>query len=114
MSFIITEYKLQTKRKENWRERIFYRWRFNSLFPLKTKTVLWERKNFNPLEEESKVYQPKSWSELTWVKNFEEFCEYIKEKGLPNHICFEKDSPSRQWLIKYCLENKLKIPNFTE
>ena len=70
------------------------------------------------------------------VRSFNEFVSYIEEKGLPEFISFDHDLDydhyklenqqdidyekmeiktgfhAAQWLINYCAENKLKLPNF--
>ena len=70
------------------------------------------------------------------VRSFNEFVSYIEEKGLPEFISFDHDLDydhyklenqqdidyekmeiktgfhAAQWLINYCADNKLKLPNF--
>jgi hypothetical protein len=70
------------------------------------------------------------------VRSFNEFVSYIEENGLPEFISFDHDLDfehyklenqqdidyekmeiktgfhAAQWLINYCAENKLKLPNY--
>lgn len=70
------------------------------------------------------------------VRSFNEFVSYIEENGLPEFISFDHDLDfehyklenqqdidyekmeiksgfdAAQWLINYCADNKLKLPNF--
>ncbi len=70
------------------------------------------------------------------VRSFNEFVSYIEEKGLPEFISFDHDLDydhyklenqqdidyekmeiktgfhAAQWLINYCADNKLKLPNY--
>ncbi len=70
------------------------------------------------------------------VRSFNEFVSYIEENGLPELISFDHDLDfehyklenqqdidydkmeiktgfhAAQWLINYCADNKLKLPNF--
>ena len=58
-----------------------------------------------------------------WVKNFDEFKEYIDKYGLPRVICFDHDLGETGknerngltcaiYLIEYCLNNNLDIPKY--
>lgn len=70
------------------------------------------------------------------VRSFNEFVSYIEEKGLPEFISFDHDLDydhyklenqqdidydkmeiksgfhAAQWLVNYCTDNKLKLPNY--
>ena len=70
------------------------------------------------------------------VRSFNEFVSYIEEKGLPEFISFDHDLDfehyklenqqdidydkmeiktgfhAAQWLVNYCADNKLKLPNY--
>jgi hypothetical protein len=70
------------------------------------------------------------------VRSFNEFVSYIEENGLPEFISFDHDLDfdhyklenqqdieyekmeiktgfhAAQWLINYCAENKMKLPNY--
>ena len=58
--------------------------------------------------------------EFIWVKNFEEFTEYIVRNGLPDFVSFDHDlgkglkkgAECAVWLKKYCLDRSLPLPNF--
>lgn len=58
-----------------------------------------------------------------WVKNFDEFKEYIDTYGLPRVICFDHDLGETgeterngltcaKYLIEYCMEHNLDIPEY--
>jgi hypothetical protein len=70
------------------------------------------------------------------VRSFNEFVSYIEEKGLPEFISFDHDLDydhykhenqqdidydkmeiksgfhAAQWLVNYCVDNKMKLPNY--
>ena len=63
--------------------------------------------------------------EFIWVKNIEEFTNYIIENGVPEFVSFDFDLKNgrtkvdgpvpnggdcTQWLINYCKENNIKMP----
>jgi len=63
--------------------------------------------------------------EFVWVKNIDEFINYIETNGLPKFISFDFDLKNgrmntdgpvpnggdcAQWLIKYCKDNGLQLP----
>jgi hypothetical protein len=70
-----------------------------------------------------------------WVKNYNEFVEWIEANGLPHTIAFdhdlgftneyyiENDLPSPEpdksgfdcakWVVEYCLNNKVELPQWT-
>lgn len=80
------------------------------------------------------IYEDKNEWEI--VKSFDEFVSYIEEKGLPEFISFDHDLDyehykhenqhdidydkmeiksgfhAAQWLVNYCADNKLKLPNY--
>lgn len=52
------------------------------------------------------------------VKTYEEFVSWIKENGLPTMISFDHDLGDDKtgydcavWLIEYCINRDLKLPN---
>lgn len=54
------------------------------------------------------------------VHNYEEFVRYISEKGLPDFISFDHDLGEgksgydcAKFLVKYCMNNQSKLPEFT-
>jgi len=57
--------------------------------------------------------------EVIWVKNYNEFTTWIETNGLPNMICFDHDLAEEKtgydctkWLVDYCIDNNLPIPDF--
>lgn len=57
---------------------------------------------------------------FVWVKNFEEFVNYIETNGVPEFVSFDHDlgyglkkgAVCAQWLKDYCQENNLPLPKF--
>lgn len=80
------------------------------------------------------IYENKNEWEI--VRSFNEFVSYIEENGLPEFISFDHDLDfehyklenqqdidyekmeiktgfhAAQWLVNYCADNKLKLPNY--
>lgn len=60
------------------------------------------------------------YSDATVCQNYHDFVKTIEEKGLPNHISFDHDlgeekdgGDCAQWLVNYCIKNKLNLPKYT-
>ena len=58
--------------------------------------------------------------DVVWVKDYNEFVEYITENGLPDGICFDNDLGKKlegydcaKWLTEYCLDNKKPLPKYS-
>lgn len=90
--------------------------------------VLWLDDVRNP-----KQFIPQ-YDNVVWVKHYNEFVQYIQENSLPDLISFDHDLGDYQalyssgyiegelpedektgydcikWLIDYCIDNKLKLP----
>ena len=65
---------------------------------------------------------------FVWVKNFDEFKEYIEENGLPKFISFDRDlkkgngiekgnkypdgEDCAKWLKEYCEKHNKQLPNY--
>ncbi len=56
---------------------------------------------------------------ISWVKNYEEFCSFINENGLPDVVCFDHDLGEEKsgydcakYLVEYCQKNNLDIPEY--
>lgn len=62
---------------------------------------------------------------VIWVKNYDEFISWIKLNKLPDAICFDHDLgwdkndnemksgfDCAKWLIDYCIDNDLDIPEY--
>lgn len=54
------------------------------------------------------------------IRSYLAFTEYITQNGLPDYISFDHDLGLEQsgfdcakFLVNYCLDNKLKLPEFT-
>ena len=57
--------------------------------------------------------------DITWVKNYDEFCSYINTNGLPDIICFDHDLGQEKsgydcakFVVSYCQAHNLDIPEF--
>lgn len=91
---------------------------------MKTKKLLWLDDYRDPYSSEIDwlVFSPIGRDcEIYWAKNYNMFVDYIKEKGLPDAICFDHDLGDEtektgfdcaKWLVEYCLDNNLPIPEF--
>lgn len=95
------------------------------------KTVLWLDDYRNPHDKCVKAGFFYTWIEMyspfqdekvdvTWVKTYEEFVDYITTSGLPDGICFDNDLGKKlegydcaKWLVNYCLDNKKQLPKFS-
>jgi hypothetical protein len=58
--------------------------------------------------------------DIVWVKTYEEFIDFIKINGLPNHICFDNDlgevkegKDCAKFVVEYCLDNDLPCPKWS-
>lgn len=66
-------------------------------------------------------------AEIFWVKNFEEFVQYIEDYGVPDIVCLDHDLSEEhykgnfddgvktgydcaKWFVEYCLNHDIKIP----
>ena len=55
-----------------------------------------------------------------WVKNFEEFKNFILTNGIPDFVSFDRDLGTKpitgmdcaKWLVSFCKEHNLKFPNY--
>lgn len=54
--------------------------------------------------------------EIIWVKNYNEFTDWITTNGLPNGICFDNSLGEdktgydcAKWLVDYCMDNDLTL-----
>lgn len=55
--------------------------------------------------------------DIHWVKNYQEFVNYINLNGLPDAICFDHDLGEEKtgydcakWLVEYCLDRNTLTP----
>ena len=56
---------------------------------------------------------------VVWVKNYNEFIDWILDNCLPDKISFDHDLGEvksgfdcAKWLVEYCIDNQNNIPNF--
>jgi len=113
---------------------------------MKNKVLLWLDDLRNPfLADWVLQYAPDfAYDEgvIIWVKNYDEFIEWIQENGLPYKIAFDhdlgedkaiervkngmnkktarlikKETPSgfscAKWLVDYCMDEDIDLPNWT-
>lgn len=107
------------------------------------KRLLWLDDLRNPLEDDWLRFSPIDKPfEVTWVKSFKEFVEFIAAKGLPDAICFDHDLglPKQlelrlegnskrlsrkiankteksgydcaKWLVDYCIDTGVHLPPY--
>ena len=57
--------------------------------------------------------------DIVWVKNYDDFCKYINENGLPDIICFDHDLGEEKsgydcakFVVNYCQKHNLDIPDY--
>jgi hypothetical protein len=110
------------------------------------KTLLWLDDIRDPFENDGEwlVFSPFAGArdfKTIWVKSYEEFCNWIKENGLPDGICFDhdlgedvaiemvkngtnkkvarkvkKELPSgfdcAKYVVEYCIKHDVDIPRY--
>lgn len=94
------------------------------------KTLLWLDDYRDPMEGQWLVFCPikESDYEVHWVKNYDQFTDWILANGLPTGICFDHDLDPNQgltglevidektgydcakWLVNYCIDNNKLLP----
>lgn len=77
------------------------------------KTLLWLDDFRNPTDYIKGDYS------TFWVKNYQDFCKYLNEHGLPDCICFDHDLGEEKsgydcakYLVHYCQKRNSDIPEF--
>ena len=58
--------------------------------------------------------------DFVWVKNFDEFKNFIMSNGIPEFVSFDHDLGKglpkgldcAKWLVKYCEKNNINLPKF--
>ena len=92
------------------------------------KKILWldDYRNPNEWMDYVKMVCPimvKEPCTIVWVKSYDEFVEYITNRGLPDAIGFDHDLADEgssektgydaaKFLVNYCLENNTDLPEF--
>ena len=86
------------------------------------KTLLWLDDYRNPynINEEWLIFSPIKNPNTIWVKNYNEFINWILINGLPDAICFDHDLGSNEttgydcakWLVEYCIDNNKSLPEY--
>lgn len=56
---------------------------------------------------------------ISWVRNYQEFCSFLNENGLPDIVCFDHDLGEEKsgydcakFLVQFCQDRNLDIPVF--
>ena len=73
------------------------------------KKLLWLDDFRNPTDYVTGEY------DISWAKNYAEFCAFINEHGLPDIICFDHDlgeEKSGYDICKYIVENQIPITGY--
>lgn len=77
------------------------------------KKLLWLDDFRNPVDYVVGDY------DINWVKNYEQFCTFINENGLPDIICFDHDLGEEKsgydcakFVVNYCQEHNLDTPSY--
>ena len=77
------------------------------------KKLLWLDDFRNPVDYLDGDY------DISWVKNYSKFCNYISENGLPDIVCFDHDLGEEKsgydcakFLVNFCQNHNLDIPEF--
>lgn len=77
------------------------------------KKLLWLDDFRNPADYVQGEY------DISWVKNYGEFCSFININGLPDIICFDHDLGEEKsgydcakFVVNYCQIHNLDIPEF--
>ena len=77
------------------------------------QTLLWLDDFRNPADYIKGDYT------VSWVKNYQDFCKYLNENGLPDCICFDHDLGEEKsgydcakYLVNNCQERNSDIPKF--
>ena len=77
------------------------------------KRLLWLDDFRNPADYVTGDY------DITWVKNYDEFCSFINEHCLPDIICFDHDLGEEKtgydcakFVVDYCQQHNLDIPQY--
>ena len=89
------------------------------------KTLLWLDDYRNPFDTEIdwKVFFPVPDVEyITWVRTYDQFCDFIKEEGVPYAVCLDHDlgddsngydgKDAANFLVDYCMKHNKSIPYF--
>lgn len=82
------------------------------------KKLLWLDDIRNPLEDGWLVFSPiEQPFEVIWVKNHQDFIDWINVYGLPDAICFDHDLGEdktgfdcTKFLVDYCIDNDKDLP----
>lgn len=84
------------------------------------KTLLWLDDYRDP---ETHAPNYNDYSNITWVKNYIDFCEHLDKNGLPSVVSFDHDLglsfieifsgyDCAKYLVEYCIDRRLQLPEF--
>lgn len=91
--------------------------------------LLWLDDIRDPFDGDWLVFSPiERPFDVVWVKNYNEFTNWIETNGLPDGICFDHDLSDihiskstykektgydcAKWLVDYCIDNNKTLPKF--
>ena len=88
------------------------------------KTLLWLDDARNPFKDNwISNYAIRYENEnIVWVKNYNEYVDYITTNNMPDMIAFDHDLGEAvdkngfdcaKWLVEYCMDNNIKLPRWT-
>ena len=67
----------------------------------------------------SEYYYHSDVNKVYWVKDYDEFTQWINQNGLPDKICFDHDLgldrsgyDAAKWIVEYCIDNNLDMPEW--
>jgi hypothetical protein len=86
------------------------------------KKLLWLDDYRNPFDIETDwmIFSPIGRDvEIHWVKNYQEFIDWITENDLPDGVCFDHDLGEEKtgydctkWLVDFCLDRNIQLPPY--
>ena len=93
---------------------------------MKDKILLWLDDERNPFQADWILQFASEFNDykenIVWVKNYEEFTDWINKNGLPYKIAFDHDlgtanektgKNAADFLVKYCMDNDKDLPYWT-
>jgi hypothetical protein len=88
---------------------------------MSTKTLLWLDDERNPFNGNWVAIYAPGYVEgnIVWVKNYDDFVEWIENNSLPAMICFDHDLggdktgyDAAKYVVNYCFDHGVSIPRY--
>lgn len=83
------------------------------------KTLLWLDDLRNPFDKNNLSNWNKNLLDIVWVRNYDEFIDYIYHNGVPDIVSFDHDlgedksgADCANYLGEYCVETNTNIPEW--